>query len=338
MIELQHISKTFERKGIKLQALNDVNLTVEDGDIFGIIGYSGAGKSTLLRMVNSLESPTAGNVIIDGKNMHDFSQEQLRLLKKNIGMIFQNFNLLESKTVFKNVAMPLILLGKNKKFIQERVAELLDFVGLGDKSHSFPNELSGGQKQRVGIARALATNPSILLCDEATSSLAPQTTAQILLLLKKINQQYNITVLLITHEMSVIQKICNKVAVMENGKIIEQGSVLTVFGHPTHPTTLNFVRTVIKDSLPESVKKLLNNSHTGRQFRLAFVGAIATQPVINQLIRKYDIGVNILFANMSEIQDTTLGHMVLLLTGENHTIDSAVNYLAGTGIDIQEIN
>ncbi|HDM8274169.1 TPA: ATP-binding cassette domain-containing protein [Yersinia enterocolitica] len=338
MIELQHISKTFERKGIKLQALNDVNLTVEDGDIFGIIGYSGAGKSTLLRMVNSLESPTAGNVIIDGKNLHDFSQEQLRLLKKNIGMIFQNFNLLESKTVFTNVAMPFILLGKNKKFIQVRVAELLDFVGLGDKSHSFPNELSGGQKQRVGIARALATNPSILLCDEATSSLDPQTTAQILLLLKKINQQYNITVLLITHEMSVIQKICNKVAVMENGQIIEQGSVLSVFGHPTLPTTINFVRTVIKDSLPESVKKLLDNSHAGRRFRLAFVGAIATQPVINQLIRKYDIGVNILFANMSEIQDTTLGHMVLLLTGENHTIDSAVNYLAGTGIDIQEIN
>jgi len=338
MIELQNVSKTFERKGIKIEALQGINLRVEKGDIFGIIGYSGAGKSTLLRLVNALEIPTAGEVVINGAAINRFSQQQLRAIKKDIGMIFQNFNLLLSKTVFQNVAMPLVLLGKNRTFIATRVAELLEFVGLGDRAGSYPNELSGGQKQRVGIARALASNPSILLCDEATSALDPQTTAQILLLLKRINQKYNITILLITHEMTVIQKICNKVAVMEQGTIIEQGAVIDVFGHPTHPTTVNFVRTVIQDRLPDSIRDELRADIHGRRLRLEFIGLAANRPIINNLIKRFEVEVNILYASMSEVQDVTLGFMMVQLNGEAGQIEAAMTFLAQAGVDIQEID
>lgn len=338
MIELQNVSKTFERKGIKIEALQDINLRVEKGDIFGIIGYSGAGKSTLLRLVNALESPTAGEVVINGAAINRFSQQQLRVMKKDIGMIFQNFNLLLSKTVFQNVAMPLVLLGQDRALIRARVAELLEFVGLEERAQSYPNELSGGQKQRVGIARALATTPSILLCDEATSALDPQTTAQILLLLKRINQKYNITILLITHEMTVIQKICNKVAVMEQGTIIEQGAVIDVFGRPRHPATVNFVRTVIQDRLPDSIRDELRADSHGRRLRLEFVGLAANRPIINNLIKRFDVEVNILYASMSEVQDVTLGFMMVQLNGEPGQLDAAVAFLAQAGVDIQEID
>ncbi len=337
MIELQDVDKLFQRKGKTTQALKNINLKIEQGDIYGIIGYSGAGKSTLVRLINALESPTSGQVVVKGKIISEFNARQLREMKKDIGMIFQGFNLLESKTVWKNVAIPLILAGKSKAFIADRVKELLHVVGLGDRAGSYPAELSGGQKQRVGIARALATNPSILLCDEATSALDPQTTVQILELLKRISHQFNVTLVLITHEMSVIQKICNKVAVMENGSIVEFGNVLDVFGQPQHPTTLNFVRTLVRDSLPASIDTHETASQRVRRYRLEFVGQTAGQPVIYQMVKTFDIEFNILFASMSEVQDTVLGFMIIQLTGERELIADAIGYLHHAGVRVEEL-
>ena len=233
MIRFEHVSKTFQTKNGPFDALKDVSFEIEKGDIYGVIGYSGAGKSTLIRMVNALETPTSGNVWVEGKDIGTLNQKELRNLRKGIGMIFQQFNLLESKTIYDNVAIALKLNGVSKKDIEKRVTELLDFVELSDKKYSYPGQLSGGQKQRVGIARALANNPSILLCDEATSALDPKTTDSILELLKKINEMLHITIVIITHEMNVIQKICNKVAVMDYGQVVETGSVIQVFPIPS---------------------------------------------------------------------------------------------------------
>ena len=257
MIEFRRVSKLFDDGEKKIEALKEINITVEKGDIFGVIGFSGAGKSTLIRTVNLLEYPTSGEVIVEGKDLSKMAEKDLREAKKNIGMIFQHFNLLNSKTVFDNVAMPLLLSHKKKKEIEESVYEVLRFVGLEEKAMSYPNQLSGGQKQRVGIARALATNPSILLCDEATSALDPQTTKSILNLLKRINEEYKITILIITHEMEVIKEICNRVAVMEDGSVIESGNVIDIFAHPKTETTRNFVRSVVRDEVPASVYKWL---------------------------------------------------------------------------------
>lgn len=336
MIELRNVSKTFTRKEIKIDALKEINLKVEKGDIFGVIGYSGAGKSTLIRLVNYLERPTKGQVLVAGRDLGAYSDKELRAAKKNIGMIFQHFNLLESKKVFDNVAIPLVLLNKNKAEIRKRVHELLEFVGLSDKAGSYPSELSGGQKQRVGIARALASNPSILLCDEATSALDPQTTQSILQLLKRINAEYNITVMIITHEMSVIQEICNKVAVMEEGRIIEQGSVLDVFGHPKHATTQNFVKTVIQNNMTSSVQKSIKAEDGGRLYKLNFVGESASEPILYEMIRSSEVKVNILFANMTEIQEMTLGTMIIQLKGEGTEINQALSYLKSHGVSVEE--
>lgn len=337
MIEFKNVSKTYTRKGISNEALKGIHLKVEKGDIFGVIGYSGAGKSTLIRLVNYLEKPTKGQVFVDGHDLGAYSVKELRAAKKNIGMIFQHFNLLESKKVFDNVAIPLVLLKKDKNEIRQRVLELLEFVGLGDKADSYPSELSGGQKQRVGIARALASNPSILLCDEATSALDPQTTHSILQLLKKINAEYNITIMIITHEMSVIQEICNKVAVMENAQIIEQGSVLEVFGHPQHTTTQNFVKTVIQNSVTNSVLDSLKAEPGGQLYKLDFVGQCASQPILYDLIRSYEVKVNILLANMTEIQETTLGKMIIQLNGEAAEVTKALSFLTSNGVGVEEV-
>lgn len=322
---------------ITTDALKGINLKIEKGDVFGVIGYSGAGKSTLVRLVNYLERPTDGEVTVDGHVLSELNDRQLRALKKEIGMIFQHFNLLESKTIFANVAMPLTLGNKMKHDINQRVTELLEFVGLGDKAMSYPKELSGGQKQRVGIARALASNPKILLCDEATSALDPQTTQSILQLLKKVNEQYNITIMIITHEMSVIQEVCNKVAVMEDGEIIEQGSVLEVFGHPKHETSKNFVKTVIHNSIPSSVKRALKVSATSHTYRVEVNGERASEPIIAALIKNHAIEVNILFANMVEIQDTTLAIMYLQLDGDRHLQNKAVAFLRENDVTIEEV-
>ncbi|MBP1174321.1 D-methionine transport system ATP-binding protein [Paenibacillus sp. PvR133] len=337
MIELRNVSKTYVRKGLSIEALKNINIKVDKGDIFGFIGFSGAGKSTLIRLVNRLEKVTSGEVLVEGEQLNTYSTSGLRKVRKKIGMIFQHFNLLESKTVFDNIAIPLVLLKRNKREIEGSVKELLAFIGLSDKANSYPNELSGGQKQRVGIARALASNPSILLCDEATSALDPQTTQSILDLLRKINKEYKITILIITHEMSVIQRICNKVAVMEKGEIIEQGNVLEVFGQPQHPTTQSFVRTVIHDTVPESVLQTFEQQESQRIYKLEFIGQVASDPVVHELIRQHDIHVNILFANMTEIQETTIGYMTIQLRGGQHAVQQAVDFLKSKGVHIQEV-
>ena len=337
MIEFRQVSKTFSRNGNPVLALNDINLSIGKGDIFGIIGYSGAGKSTLLRLINRLESPGQGEVVVNGESLQGINGKRLHAVKKEIGMIFQNFNLLNSKTVFHNVAIPLILQGRDKAFIQARVTELLAFVNLSDKVNSYPNELSGGQKQRVGIARALATNPSVLLCDEATSALDPHTTVQILQLLQEINRRYGITIVLITHEMSVIQRICNKVAVMQNGTIVEQGEVFKLFAEPQHPVTANFVHSVIHDSLPTRVEEVLKRDGEAQALRLEFVGITAQQPIINRIIKDFDIEVNILFASMSEVQERILGFMIVQMTGSPTDTGRAVDYLRDAGVKITHV-
>ena len=338
MIELKDVGKIFSTKNNKVEALKSINFKVEKGDIFGVIGFSGAGKSTLIRTVNFLEPPTTGQVIVNNRNLNELNNKELRAARKEIGMIFQNFNLLESKTVFDNIAIPLVLNGIGKKEIEIRVNELLEFVGLLNKIKSYPDELSGGEKQRVGIARALATNPLILLCDEATSALDPHTTQSILELLKKINKRYDITILLITHEMNVIREICNKVAVMENGEIIEMGNLLQVFGNPKKKTTKNFVRTVLHDEVPQVILNDINSEgEKSRVVKLKFVGENSKNAVLAEACNKFDVQPNILFANVTELQGNILGHLIVELKGEKGNIDNAQKYLVDKNVTVEEV-
>lgn len=338
MIEFKKVNKIFQQKNSKIQALEDVSFKVEAQDIFGVIGYSGAGKSTLIRLVNVLEEKTSGEIIVDGHDVNQYSKKQLQDVKKNIGMIFQHFNLLNSKTVFNNVAMPLILQGTSKEKVKSKVNELLEFVGLEDKGKQYPNELSGGQKQRVAIARALVTDPKILLCDEATSALDPATTDSILRLLKRVNEQFGVTILLITHEMSVIQKICNKVAVMENGKVIEIGPVLDVFSHPQTVTAKNFVSTVITTDISSNLKKLIREDKNATDIKLYIDGEQVTQSIVYDLITKYNVQINILFASMSDIQGTPVGYLTLRLNGNKEAIQNSFQYLSDLNIEFEEVD
>ncbi|GKV64054.1 MULTISPECIES: methionine ABC transporter ATP-binding protein [unclassified Sporosarcina] len=338
MIEFTDIGKQFTHKGNTIVALDDVSLTIDKGDIYGVIGYSGAGKSTLLRMVNALEAPTAGNVKVKGKVLGTLSNSELSQVKKNIGMVFQHFNLLESKTVFENIAIPLVLNKVNKKEIQTRVRELLEFVGLADKEKNYPAQLSGGQKQRVGIARALVTNPEILLCDEATSALDPKTTLSILNLLKQINENFNITILVVTHEMEVIREICNKVAVMENGRVIESGHVLDVFGNPQNPTTKGFVKTVIHDEIPPSVIAEIQDDRINRRiFQFKFLGKNSTSSLLFELSKQFTAEIKILFANVTELQGTTLGIFTVAFYADDPEIERMVRYVKEKEVLIQEV-
>ncbi|NRT35581.1 ATP-binding cassette domain-containing protein [Clostridium beijerinckii] len=338
MIELKNIQKIFNKKGVKVEALNGVNLQVDKGDIFGVIGFSGAGKSTLIRMVNYLEQPTSGEVIVDNKNLGKLTTKELREVRKQIGMIFQHFNLLESKNVFENIAIPLVLNHRTKDEIESRVNELLEFVGLEDKAKAYPSELSGGQKQRIGIARALATNPLILLCDEATSALDPQTTGSILQLLKKINREYNITILMITHEMAVIREVCNKVAVMENGEIIEQGNLLEVFGNPKEQTTKNFVKTVVHDEVPQVILDEINSEEeNSKVLKLKFIGENSKKAILAEACSEFNVQPNILFANVTELQGNILGNLIVELKGEKEDIENAHKYMKDRKVGVEEV-
>lgn len=333
MIIFENIKKTYIKNKQQVHALNDINLTVDTGDIYGLIGWSGAGKSSLIRLVNQLEKPTSGIVKVDGVDLNKLDVKAQRAHKKKIGMIFQHFNLLESKTVAQNIAIPLVLQGLNKEKIERRVEAMLSYVDLSGKKASYPSQLSGGQKQRVGIARALITEPSILLCDEATSALDPQTTLSILKLLKQINSERNITILLVTHEMEVISSICNKVAVMEKGQVIEQGSVLDIFSAPQQETTKKFVSTVINAEIPEAVLDSLTEQ--GNIFRLEFLGDSAREPVVNELILKQLVEINILFANMREIGGVVLGSMFIQMNGTETDVDKAVTFLQERGVKVE---
>jgi ABC-type metal ion transport system, ATPase component len=285
MIEFKDISKQYELKGQTLRALNRINLQIPTGSIFGIIGYSGAGKSTLIRLINLLERPTSGQVIINGTDFTALDAKSLRQERTQIGMIFQHFNLMQTKTVAANIEMPMKLLGWSKAEREKRLEELLDFIDLKHKRHAFPDELSGGQKQRVGIARALANHPKILLCDEATSALDPQTTKSVLQLLKRINQEQGITIVMVTHEMDVIETVCDYVAVMEKGDVIETGSTLQIFSQPQHPTPKTFIQTVLQQNLPVNILANLENQNHHSIYCLKFLGSSAQETVIQGVIQ-----------------------------------------------------
>lgn len=333
MIKVEHTNKTFSGKYGEVHALQDVSIHVEKGDIYGIIGFSGAGKSTLLRLVNGLETPDSGTVMVHDQDLGGLKKAELRKLRRKIGMVFQQFNLLDSKTVFHNIALPLILEKAPKDVIEKKVNEVLRFVELEDKKDTYVSQLSGGQKQRVGIARALTTTPDILLCDEATSALDPQTTESILKLLKKINKEMGVTILLITHQMQVVQMICNKVAVMENGKVVEAGSVLDVFGKPQTPVTKRFVQTVINDQIPESIISLVKEQKEHFQVeRLKFIGSSVKRPVISDICHVEGIVVNILGATVQELQENVMCVFILQLIGSEDKIRKAEKQIDANGV------
>ena len=318
MIKLENIDVTF-KQGVKVvNAVKNVSLHVEPGDIYGIIGYSGAGKSTLVRTINLLQRPTKGNVVVNGVDLLKLKPKGLRAARKKIGMIFQHFNLMNTLSVFDNVAFPLKKSGKTKSEIEEKVLSLLELVGLEDKVNSYPRQLSGGQKQRVAIARALANDPDVLLCDEATSALDPKTTYSILELLQKVNVQLGITIVIITHEMQVVKEICNKVAVMEEGEVIEQGSVLEIFTNPERDLTKDFIDTAthINQGIETvlSHEQLLNLQEGDYLVKISFVGASTGEPLITKLSTQFQVAANILFANVEIIQDTSKNKLFQLMS------------------------
>lgn len=333
MIEFQQVSKTFKVKDRGIEAVKTTDLHVNRGEIFGLIGYSGAGKSTLLRLINRLEQPTSGRVIADGIDVTALDAAGLRAFRRRVGMIFQHFNLLSSKTVAENVAMPMRLAGEyERSAIDKRVRELLERVGLADQASKYPAQLSGGQKQRVGIARALATGPSILLCDEATSALDPETTGQVLQLLRQINQELGLTIVLITHEMDVIRRICDRVGVMEGGQVIESGPVAEVFLHPQHPTTQRFVQL----SEGEDGTQQDNFAHvTGRILHLTFLGESTYAPVLSQVMQATGAGYSILAGRIGRIKDQPCGQLTIALTGEQS--QQAEQQLSAAGVKIEVI-
>ena len=339
MIELKNIDVTFQQSGKTVEAVKQVNITIEDGDIYGIIGYSGAGKSTLVRTINLLQRPTNGTVIVSGVELTSLKEAQLRDARKKIGMIFQHFNLMNTLSVFENVAFPLKRSGLSKAEIKQKVESLLHLVGLEDKITSYPRQLSGGQKQRVAIARALANDPDVLLCDEATSALDPKTTESILELLKKVNEQLGITIVIITHEMQVVKEICNKVAVMEQGLIIEQGSVLEIFTNPQKTLTKDFIDTATH--INKGIETVLQHEHLLNLnpgdvlAKISFVGASTGEPLITKLSTQFQVAANILFANVEVIQETAVGTLLVGLSGEAENIKRALEHIHQSGVQTE---
>ena len=337
-IEVRHLSKTFEQKGIVVEALKDINLNIEAGDIYGIIGMSGAGKSTLVRCLNYLEKPTDGQVIVAGQDLGSLTEKELRKQRSDIAMIFQHFNLLMQKTVLDNVCFPLLIQKVDKKEAKKRAKELLATVGLSDKEKAYPAQLSGGQKQRVAIARALASNPRILLCDEATSALDPQTTASILDLLKQINKDLGITIVIITHQMAVIREICNRVAIIEGGVLVENGLVEDIFNHPKSQAARELILRDLPE-LSESAKKFVmpERIQTDRKIRIVFSENSAFEPVIANMILKFNTAVNILRADTKNVGGYAKGEMILGLPDDRHLQVDIENYLKEKGLEIEEV-
>ena len=327
MIELKHLCKTYQNGNDYVSALDDVNLTINDGEIFGVIGLSGAGKSTLVRCINLLETPSAGEVIVDGKNLTSLPRKELLELRRCIGMIFQGFNLLEQRSVLRNICFPLEISGVERKAAEARARELLDLVGLSGKADTFPSRLSGGQKQRVAIARALATKPRYLLCDEATSALDPNTTRSILELLKEINETLGVTIIVITHEMKVIDQICERVAVIDSSHIAELGKVADVFTNPRSDIARQLI-------LPQDRPTL--DTVGGRKLRLTFDGNFTNAPVISEMVLECQAPVNILFADTREYEGVVYGHMIIELPGDSRQADKMVAWLKNSNINWRE--
>lgn len=333
MIEIIDLCKSYGSGASEVHALKNINLQVERGEIFGVIGFSGAGKSSLIRCVNMLETPTSGRILVDGQDMTALRGQSLRQARKKIGMIFQHFNLLETATVYQNIAVALELNKVPKAQIEKKVTALLALVGLENKANAFPSQLSGGQKQRVAIARALANDVDMLLCDEATSALDPQTTEAILDLLLDINRQMNITIMLITHEMNVIKKVCDRVAVLENGEIIEQNSTLALFVDPKQPTTRNFLGSILDEKLPQPVlDKIRERDVNCKVVRLTFVGANTSMPLLSQIAKALPLAPNILSGSILQVKEETLGRLVIELSGEPSDIQKAMDMIAAAQV------
>ncbi len=341
MIELIDVSKTFTLDNKEVRAVKDVNIDIKKGEIFGVIGYSGAGKSTLVRCINMLERPTTGQVIIDDVDLTTLREKDLRLQRQNIGMIFQQFNLLASRTAFENVAFPLKNRGYSKQAIKSKVESLLELVGISEKANAYPSELSGGQKQRVAIARALATDPAILLCDEATSALDPQTTKSILKLLKEVNRKLGITIVIITHEMSVIKEICNRVAVMEDGKVVELNDVVSVFSNPEAQITKEFISSTSSlsriDELIEEKASIVELEAGQQIWRLDFYGAKTEEAIVAEVTKKFDINPSIIFANVEVITNTVLGSLIVVLNISGDLEQEVLDYLESRSIKVEVI-
>ena len=341
MIDFVNVSKVFGNGRHEVHAVEDVSLSIEKGEIFGIIGFSGAGKSTLVRCINLLERPTSGSVIVDGKEMTSLSPKELREARRKIGMIFQHFNLMPSRTVFSNVAYPLRGSGLSKQEIADKVHKLLELVDISEKENAYPSQLSGGQKQRVAIARALANDPKVLLCDEATSALDPQTTKSILQLLKRLNQQLGITVVVITHEMAVVTEICDRVAVMEHGRVVEQGDVFSIFAAPKQPITQSFIRTT--SNLRKIEEMIAADSPVVRLqpgeliVRLSYVQRNVAEPLISKVSQMFNITMNIIFADIEFVQDAPIGGTVAIIGGERQQITKAMEYMIEKNIGVEVI-
>lgn len=341
MITLQNISKTFIDGGKEVQAVKDVNLTIHDGDIFGIIGFSGAGKSTLVRCINLLERPTSGTVTVDDKEITALSAKELRKARKKIGMIFQHFNLMPSRTIFGNVAYPLKGSGLSKQEIADKVHNLLDLVGISEKENAYPSQLSGGQKQRVAIARALANDPKILLCDEATSALDPQTTKSILKLLQKVNETLGITIVVITHEMDVVKEICNRVAVMDHGNVVEEGEVFSIFATPQNKVTRDFIKTTSNlqkiEELVEAGSPVVVLKPGELIVRLSYIEKNASEPLISAVTEKFGIILNIIFADVEIVQNAPIGGTVAIVSGDKDKVEQALTYLKEKNVGVEVI-
>ncbi len=327
LIELRGVSKTFapSRKGGEpVHAVRDVDLSVEAGEIVGIVGYSGAGKSTLVRLINALEPTTSGSLVVDGTDLTTQSERRLQRVRLDIGMIFQQFNLLQSRTVWGNVAYPLEVAKVPKAEHQQRISDLLNFVGLADKAHAWPEQLSGGQKQRVGIARALATSPKILLADEATSALDPETTVEVLRLLKKVNTDLGISIVVITHEMDVVKTIADRVVVMEQGRVVEQGPVFDIFSRPQEPATRRFVSTLV-DAVPDAVAvEGLRRSHHGRLLTISFRDESVSQSTVFSEIIRRGVEFELVFGGIEDVRGRAFGHLTLELRGDEAAVEEAV--------------
>lgn len=340
MIILNEICKNYSTPSGDITALSNINLTVKPGEIFGIIGKSGAGKSTLIRCVNLLERPTSGKVIVDGEDLTAMGSPDLRVARRKIGMIFQHFNLLSSRTVYGNIALPLELCVYSQKQIDETITPLLELTGLIDKKNHYPSQLSGGQKQRVAIARALACKPNVLLSDEATSALDPETTNKILELLKNIRDTLNLTILLITHEMSVIKACCDKVAILQHGELVEENEVGEFFAHPKTDIAKKFIHSSLTQKLPPAIAEhvlAFEQPNTHPVWRLWFSEKTATQPIISQLINQFNLRINILQANVEYIKKHAIGILVIAIHGEKNNLDAGMQHLKNLGVQIEVI-
>ena len=339
IIELKNITKTFEQDGKIFDAVKDASVSVEKGEIYGIIGFSGAGKSTLVRTINLLGRPTSGQVIVKGRDFLSLSEKELRQERKKIGMIFQHFNLMKSRNVFENVAFPLKHSGLSKEQISQKVHSLLELVEINDKDKNFPSQLSGGQKQRVAIARALANDPDILLCDEATSALDPTTTKSILKLLKKLNKKLGLTIVIITHQMEVIKEICDKVAVMEHGKIVEQGDVFDIFANPQNEVTKRFIKATSNltkiEELIEEDSPVVHLEKGEYLVRFSYIQKNVSEPLISATSRIYDVTMNIIFAEIEIVQNAPIGGTIAIISGKKEAIERALEHIREENVGVE---